>query len=607
MVSRNILSDGFEVAPPLELDELLPSENYQSDSNGDESTVTTEDDDAVFSGDSPPSDAADEWPSPKSFRSFYFVKQHPCDDSEIAAKIDEADKEIYRCNVTRIQISESLRAKRAERSALFSQMECLKSERDGYDAIFDERKRELQPLQEALRKLHGNGGGGQLCSSEKELDDLIYRMNYRIEHESITLTEEKQLLKEIKQLEATRGKIIANSAIKAQIQDSFGRKESIIDRVKSMAMNMDEVKKDRLAVTAKIYRLSEKLRRIKMEIESLDAELAGVLDKRDKAFETIKRLRRQRDLRNAAFFQNWSVMMRARELAASGNVKCLEELANAEVEKFMSLWNTDKAFRDDYEERVSASLDERRLGQDGRIKSQEEDVSVSLETLEPPDTATGGVDKWGREDSSSCSSQDGNVAAEKTEKDGEIVTDSNKSGSEENDCMDLDIGYQNLQVEDDIDEETLKEKRREEQLEKARQATERKKKMLEKAAAKAAIREQKEAQKKLKDLEKKAKKKVAATSSGPVQQGKAPETVTKASKPEKAESLALVKEKRSVFPKQRSFRYRHRGRGTEALPKAILKRRKAYRLWVWGAAAAFAAFALALVFFAFFYVKRGRE
>jgi len=52
--------------------------------------------------------------------------------------------------------------------------------------------------------------------------------------------------------------------------------------------------------------------------------------------------------------------------------------------------------------------------------------------------------------------------------------------------------------ENEIDEATLKEKRREEEKEKQRQALERKKKQQEKAAAKAALRAQKEAEKKQK-------------------------------------------------------------------------------------------------------------
>ena len=66
-----------------------------------------------------------------------------------------------------------------------------------------------------------------------EIDELqIHSLQYHIQHESIPLAEEKQILREIKQLEGTREKVIANAAMRAKIQDSLGQKEAIQDQVK---------------------------------------------------------------------------------------------------------------------------------------------------------------------------------------------------------------------------------------------------------------------------------------------------------------------------------------------------------------------------------------
>lgn len=46
------------------------------------------------------------------------------------------------------------------------------------------------------------------------------------------MSEEKQLLREINQLEGTREKVIANAAMRAKLQDSMGQKEAIQDQVK---------------------------------------------------------------------------------------------------------------------------------------------------------------------------------------------------------------------------------------------------------------------------------------------------------------------------------------------------------------------------------------
>lgn len=60
----------------------------------------------------------------------------------------------------------------------------------------------------------------------------IYSLQYRIQHESIPLSEEKQILREIKQLEGTREKVIANAAIRTKLQDTIGQKDAIQDQVK---------------------------------------------------------------------------------------------------------------------------------------------------------------------------------------------------------------------------------------------------------------------------------------------------------------------------------------------------------------------------------------
>nr|GLL31136.1 Proton pump interactor 1 isoform 3 [Ipomoea trifida] len=68
-------------------------------------------------------------------------------------------------------------------------------------------------------------------SSSYVVNTMIKSLQYRIQHESITPNEEKQILREIKQIEGTREKVIANAAERAKIQESLGEKESIQSQV----------------------------------------------------------------------------------------------------------------------------------------------------------------------------------------------------------------------------------------------------------------------------------------------------------------------------------------------------------------------------------------
>ncbi|KAL0760805.1 hypothetical protein Bca101_076955 [Brassica carinata] len=138
-----------------------------------------------------------------------------------------------------------------------------------------------------------------------------------------------------------------------------------------------------------------------------------------------------------------------------------------------------------------------------------------------------------------------------------------------------------------LDEATVKEMRKQEEIAKAKLAMERKKKLAEKAAAKAAIRAQKEAEKKeQKEREKAAKKKTGGSNAYEAISEEVPE----ASEAEKEEIEAPVeekpkKEKKVLKEKPIRNRIRYRG-GPETLPRPMLKRKKQTNYVVWAAPAA---------------------
>ncbi|KAF8051275.1 hypothetical protein N665_1756s0014 [Sinapis alba] len=552
-----------------------------------------------------PKDAAEEWPAAKQIRSFYFVKYRHFDDPKIKAKLDVADKELEKLNKARSEVFEQLKAKRAERSELFDLLDPLKTERQGFNTKFDEKRKEMEPLQQALGKLRGNDGGNArgpaICSSEEELNNMIYSYQYRIQHESIPLTEEKQLLKEIRLLEGTRDKVIANEALRAKIKESMGHKDDIQGQVKAMGAGLDGVKKERQAISARISQLSEKVKAAKDDIQVLENELKTVTEKRDKAYSNIRELRKQRDETNSGFYQGRNVLNKARDLAAQKNIEELEALSNAELEKFITLWCSKKNFREDYEKRLLASLDARQLSRDGRMRNPEEKPLVTPEAPQakaaPSQTEVvpkAKAKQQPKEEPVSVPKPDAAVQkTEKKAKDAVKVKNVVVADDEEDDEV---YGLGKPQKEEKkVDEATLREMRKQEEIAKAKLAMERKKKQAEKAAAKAAKRAQLEAEKKeKKEREKKAKKNAGEA---------VPEEAAEASDAEKDETEAPVEEKpqKEKVLKEKPVRNRIRTRGgPEALPRAILKRKKATNYWIWAAPAALVV--LMLLVLGYYYV-----
>ncbi|KAK8300562.1 hypothetical protein V6Z11_D05G394500 [Gossypium hirsutum] len=435
-----------------------------------------------------PKDAVVEWPAPKQMHSFHFIRSRFYEDPAIKAKLDQADKEIQKWKKARFKLTDELKAKRAERSEMLSQMR---------------KKREIESLQQALGKLRNNKDVDNrlsLCASEEELDFIIHSLQYRIQHESISLSEEKRILKEIKHLEGTREKVIANAAMRSKIQDSLGQKEDIQDQVKLMGVDLNGVRKEQHAVWSKKRKLND-------------------------IYLTIR-----------------TIVHNAKLLAAQKDIKALEELSI--VEKFMALWNGNKAFRDDYEKRILPSLDNRLLSLDGRIRNPDEKPLVAPE--KPVDSETEAILRpsarqllCGSEEAKSGPQTDSKLA-KKAPKDAETIA------MESNPLSDISVVAEEILVSEKL-------------------------------------------QKNKEEREKKAKKKVAGLTNA-VNPEELIEALAQGSVPEKvdvntdAPVPATVSVKGRV-PKENTSRYRNRTKRTESLPKAILKRKKSMNYWIWAAPA----------------------
>ncbi|GER53866.1 proton pump interactor 1 [Striga asiatica] len=559
-----------------------------------------------------PKDAVDEWPVQQT-HSFYVVRYRALEDQNLRAKLDLADKELQKKNQARLQIVEKIKAKRADRAQVIAQLRSLGVENKQFRTIMDEKRREMEPLQQALGKLRGSGGGEKgpaICSSEEELNDIIKSLQYRIQHESIPLTEEKQILREIKQLEGTRPKVVAHAAERARIQDSLGQKEAIQGQVKSIGVDLDGVRKEKQVINAKLKQLDEEKLVIEKDINVLEGELAAVTEKRDKTFETIKDMRKQREEGNSPFYQNRTLLTKAKALAANKEVDALKKLSETEVENFMSLWNTNKAFRADYEKRNLSSLDMRQLSKDGRLRGRNEKPLVrnevvaapavqpksealpkpSVKQIPPKEEAVSPTDPLSEQKKAQKAmgrpknDKDGNSkkkkevgledAADEEEEYGYFVGDKPKE---------LGLGLGLGPKKEEVDEKKLKEQRREEEIAKRNQAEERKRKQAEK------------------EREKRARKKAGGSAIAPESDEPAAEATEEIGEPEKIEEKIETPQKKKDR-KENTVRNRGpRPRGPDSLPKAILKRKKATNYWVWvGPAAAVAAILLLIVGYSYF-------
>lgn len=556
-----------------------------------------------------PKDAVEDWPEPQKVHSFYTVKFRRFEDPKLKAKIELAEKELQKKNQARSQIIEKLKAKRAEKSIVVEQRKALSAENKEFWSAIDGKKKEMEPLQEALGQLRGSKNAGRergpvVCSSEEELNHLIKSLQYRIQHESIPLNEEKQILREIKQLEGTRGGVKKVAAERAKIQETMGEKESIQNQVKLMNVGLDGVRKGQQEVKAKLKLIDDQLDAMNKQINILDEELKEVVEKRDKTYEHILELRKQREEGNSSFYQNSNLLHKVKQLADQKDVGALKELSVTEVDKFISLWCGSKSFRDDYERRILQSLDIRQLSRDGRMRNPDE---KSLVLPEAPTVSRAEVPA--RANAKPVKEDHAPVDAAPIQKEQQEKSGKNTKKTQEKDVVDdeeeiygLDIPKDIIPKKNEVDEAALKEMKKEEEIAKNKQAMERKRKLAEKAAAKAAKKAQLEAEKKLKEREKRARKKGGSSVQEPTEEPtETPEEVAEEENVEETVETTVAPKVKAR--KENSVRHRAtRARGSD-LPKAILKRKKATNYWLWAAAPAALAI-LVLLVVGFMYLQK---
>lgn len=278
----------------------------------------------------------------------------------------------------------------------------------------------------------------------------------------------------------------------------------------------------------------------------------------------------------------------------------------------MTLWNNNKAFRDDYEKRLLQSLDMRQLSRDGRIRNPDEKPLVVAETSVPsePEIVAKPNVKQSKGESKSASQKD-TLPTQKVQKEA--------AKKETEDTADFEIPVvEKPASEKKVDEAKLREMKKEEDRAKAREGMERKRKKEEAKVAKAALR----AEKQRKEIiygtyfftitvllainleliwlfldwfqaleEKKGRSK---NNNKPGASGTATTEESAVAEAEESENADVNVEAPVEAPtpakprvrKENTVKYRSRARGPESLPKAILKRKKSTNYWVWAAPAA---------------------
>ncbi|KAK6160886.1 hypothetical protein DH2020_004267 [Rehmannia glutinosa] len=419
------------------------------------------------------------------------------------AKLNVDEKTKLR-DAIQIQIQE----KRANSQIHGIDYEYAKGEGRNARKLVRSKRMEIDSLQSVINKAKN-------ALSIEDIDSQIYNMEHMIQHETLPLKEEKQLIREIKQLKQLREQLSSNMGSQDEIKQALEQREEVEERLKILRKELD-ILKDRV---------------LKAEATAMEAE-KKYDDENKKVKELQAQFRAADDVRQAAYAQ-W---------------QSLRKELSKKVENFMELWNTNDEFRREYV-KFNARSTVRRLGTlDGRSLGPDEEppilpsyvderVNRIVSTPVKVDLASQFPTlEFKQERTKESVTSDGKSMKKMIEDKNQKVTNKESAISVQMNGLDTvsgeDITYEVHEepkksreeieaikkAEEMKREETeakLKEQRRLEALAKANEARERKKRQAEKLQMRAELKTLKEAEQKERErekrLRKKERKKAAAT------------------------------------------------------------------------------------------------
>ncbi|CAI5469333.1 unnamed protein product [Closterium sp. Yama58-4] len=493
-------------------------------------------------------------------REFYFIRIPRPDLSAEISKIKAVEQRVKEKRDKQQAVSAALRAKKAQWSEAFEALKAARAR--ARDCSQDVRNKfdEAKPLQGVLRKMNESKasvrdrGRGLECTTEAQLNALIAATEHRMQHESISLKEEKQLMKELKELEASRPKVKEMEALTASFQESQGQRDSIQERLKPIMAEVDVLKLERDAAQKICATLEAEAAALDEEVQALFGERAKAQMEADKVYDELRAARAATNKKDEDFRQYRADLATIQELASKKDIAALEAFCEQQRERTHHKLNTDAAYRAAYVEanrystiRRFRSLDTRRLGVDEDPANL---LDVPSRTYAPASAPAASAAGAGEARAGSAAEKKGKGAGEKdTGKaaggdkgaggkgkggSGEGAGKGSRGtaaaaaagwGDEEADVGkgkgDGKAGKENGVVikppetkVEEVDEEAERERRREEATRKAKEAEARKAKLAEKAQKRAEARAAKEAEalakRREKEREKRARKKAAA-------------------------------------------------------------------------------------------------
>ncbi|RVW51205.1 Proton pump-interactor 1 [Vitis vinifera] len=303
-------------------------------------------------------------------RPFYFLIRVPrYDDEKVREEIKLAQLQVDEKTKSRDAIRSEIQIKRAVCKEYSEKFEAALSEERAARDLLKSKFQEMDSVQSVINRVKN-------AMSVKDIDGRIRHMEHAIEHETLPLKEEKQLIRDIKQLRNVREQLSSNMGRQEEVQQALDQKSQVEEQSKILREEVDSLKYKvqkaeviTKAAKKKYYDENEKLNELQARFKAAD-------DIRQEAYTHLQSLRKKLSEKNKYFRMYKDNLKAANDYASAGDKEALQRLCVNEVETIMELWNNNDEFRKEYVRCNTRSTLRRLRTLDGRSLGPDEEPPV---------------------------------------------------------------------------------------------------------------------------------------------------------------------------------------------------------------------------------------
>lgn len=285
-------------------------------------------------------------------RELYFVRlPKPDFDSEALDLLQkEFEKHMNQANKLAALRQEKISKKQEARKDTNKAWECLKEAK----ARVYEKKEALKPYRDQTaetrkaRTALNDSKRGLAVSTEAQLNQLIRDLTFRLEHETIPLSEEKAIAKELTQLEGSRTRVRQLEAKNAAFNEQISQ-QNLSPRDKAhLEKELKELKSEQELCEKMHKELKAVEEELNEEIEKVSQEMKIVVAKKNNWYKKLSTARGQRKEAKAKFQENRDFSNQIRDLVQKGSIEEAQFRCYEQTNEFMKEFVTNDEIKEEY-------------------------------------------------------------------------------------------------------------------------------------------------------------------------------------------------------------------------------------------------------------------